>query len=351
MLKGRGCWREIAAQSARNRERRRQRSGLFGAGLWLLAVLLHPAVGRAQNEQRSLGFSKLVLRIEGADPALMARADFGVLILGELKNQGFAVVGGEGVLPDQSRGSAAELLLGGTVHGLECRNMLEKGGACRLSIDWELLDARRDAVVYRVLTRAAAYRFDYENPAGVGSYLVLAALRSLTQRAAFRARQLRAESPPAFVDVADPLPSFDPELDAQKAQAAAARRAHEEAELQQRMATAARESKANEQSQRIATSTPAYVKVIKWAGVGLAVAGGIAAVTTYSAFDAKETKQGDFERLKLGNDLGWLAMGLGAASFGLSFALTPSLPAGRSALPRRLAVELKPNQWQVRLCF
>jgi len=546
------------------------------AGLWVLGILLAAGVARAEGEPRSIGFSNLVYRIDGDDAIGVAKGDFRVHILEELRRQGFAAVGAESLVFGKDRTDAAELLLGGTVRGLECVSVPAKGGACRLTVEWELLDARRDVVVYHALTRAAAYRVDFARPSGVGTYLVLGALRSLTQRATFRAQLLRAAesgaevapaypsavyractqasqampqgtqaaidatlivktsegfgsgfflnsdgyimtaahvvagareitvktragssqpaelirlsqrldvallkvksggtnclmvepallstgadvyaigspaseqfafsvtrgivsgqrsfddvpflqtdasiSPgnsggplvdqagkvagivswklvgssvaglafgvpasmalealgltagsvtsealgqplvvpkkkhdaPAFVDVADPVPSFDPELDAQKAQAAASQRASEEIALQERMATAAREAREKERRERIAALTPGYVKIMKWGGAGLAVAGAITAIATYSAFDQKKTIESDFERLKLGNDLGWVAMGLGAASFGLSFALTPSLPREKSAEPRRIAVDLKPNQLQVRLCF
>jgi len=342
---------QLTAADPRGSELSRRRISLGLAGSCVLAVLLATGVAGADSPQRSIGFSKLTVRGDGAEPVLAAEVDFRALILEELQNQGFATVGAERVVSGGERAETAELRLAGTAHGLECRNMLEKGGACRLSVDWELLDVRRDVVVYRALTRAAAYRLDFERPVGVGAYLVLGALRSLTQRAAFRARQLGTDSAAAFVDFADPVPSFDPELDAQRAQSAAVQRARDEAELQERMARSARETKANERSQRVATLTPAYVKVMKWAGVGLAVAGGIAAVASYSAFDEKKTKQDEFERLKLANDLGWLAMGLGAASVGLSFALTPSLPAEKSGLQRSIFVAVKLSQLQVRWCF
>ena len=209
-------------------------------------------------------------------------------------------------------------------------------------------------VVYRALTRAAAYRVDFQRPAGAGSTLVLGALRSLTARPAFRSQLIRtaeSDAKAAFVDIDDPVPSFDPELDAAKAQAAADQRARDERELQERMAAGARAADEKERKKRVQALTPGYVKVMKWAGAGLFVAGGIAAVATFTAFDDKHTTQPAYDRLRLGNDLAWAAMALGAASFGLSFALTPSLPATRSAQQNALAVDLKQNQVQVRLCF
>ena len=312
------------------------------ASLWLFSLLLAAGVARAEGPPRSLGFSNLVVRFDGDDPVGMAKADFRVQILDGLRNQGFPVVAAEG--------QTAELVLAGSVRGLECRTL---SGACRVAIEWELREAGRELVVYRALTRAAAYRVDFQRPAGAGSTLVLGALRSLTARPTFRSQLSRAaesDAKAAFVDVDNPVPSFDPELDAAKAQAAAAQRARDERELQERMAEGARVADEKEQKKRAQALTPGYVKVMKWAGAGLFVAGGIAAVATFTAFDDKHTTQPAYDRLRLGNDLAWAAMALGAASFGLSFALTPSLPA-KPAQQRALAVDLKQSQVQVRLCF
>ncbi|MEI9941945.1 MAG: hypothetical protein WDO69_32420 [Pseudomonadota bacterium] len=330
------------------------------AGLCALAILFRAGVAHALGEPRSIGVSKLVVRIDGDDTLGVAKADFRVNILEELRNQGFAAVDVEGLGAGDDGGKPAELLLGGIVRGVECRTLLQKGGACRLAIEWELRDVRGDVAVYHALTRAAVYGVDLWKPAGVGLHLVLGALRSLSQRPAFRNQLLRTPestregasvAATAVVDFADPVPSLDPELDARKAREATAQRAREEAALQERMASAARESREKEQRERIDALTPGYVKVMKWGGLGLAAAGAIAAVATYTAFDEKKTKEAEYDRLRLGNDLGWVAMGLGAASFGLSFALRPSLRQEKSALQQDLAVDLRPGQLRVRWCF
>jgi hypothetical protein len=319
------------------------------ASFWALLILLAAGVAHAQGEPRSIAVSNLEFRIDGNDALGIAQGDYRVLIEGELRNQGFATVAANSLPSGKDDGRTSELLLGGTARDLECRAV---PGACRFAIQWELLDTRRALVVYRALTRAAIDGIDFEKPADARSQLVLSALRSLTQRSAFREQvQRTAQNTPPVVDFADPLPSFDPEYDAQKARALAAQRAREEAELQERMAQGARESAETERRARIALLTPGYVKVMKWAGVGLMLAGGIATVATYSAFDEKKTTEGQFDRLRLGNDLGWAAMALGGASVGLSFALTPSLPRTKSATQRTIAVDLKPNQLQVRWCF
>jgi len=133
---------QLTAADPRGSELSRRRISLGLAGSCVLAVLLATGVAGADSPQRSIGFSKLTVRGDGAEPVLAADVDFRALILEELQNQGFATVGAESVVSGGERAETAELRLAGTAHGLECRNMLEKGGACRLSVDWELLDVR-----------------------------------------------------------------------------------------------------------------------------------------------------------------------------------------------------------------
>src|SRR6187431_1616094 len=209
---------EIAGANARTNDGWGRRLCVPLASLWALLFLLVAGVARAEDEPRAIGLSKLEVRSDGNDTLGLAQGDFRGLILEELRNQGLATVGANSLPSGNGDGQTAELLLGGTASDLECRQL---SGACRLAIEWELRDAQRAVVVYRALTRAAVYRVDLNEPADARSNLVLFALRSLTQRSAFREQLLRtAQSTPAtVVDFADPVPSFEPEYDAQKARA------------------------------------------------------------------------------------------------------------------------------------
>jgi len=341
-----------------------------------LLVLCVSSTARAEPEPRSIGVSNLVFQIEGDDAIGVAKGDFRVHILEELRSLGFAAVGVEKLALGKDHGDAAEVLLGGTVRELECREVPQKGGACRLAIDWELLDVRLDAVVYRALTRAAVHHLNFEQPSGAAWHLMQAAVRSLAQRQTFRAQLRRSteskaeaapttsaelaqpsalpkkRATPAFVDVADAVPSLDPERDAHRAQLAAEQKARNEAELREREASAAREARDKQRSRRIDAATPTYLKVMKWGGAGLAVAGIAGAIATYSSYHSDTTTESRYHHLRLGNDLSWVAMGLGGAAFGLSFALRPSLPPEKkSALKRDLAVILLPTQVQLQCSF
>ncbi len=555
----------------------------------LLALLLLTTTRSARAEspqQRSIGFSNLVFRVAGDDDIGIAEGDFRVHILEELRKQGLGAVGAESLVFGKDRGDEAELLLGGTVRELECVPVPQRGGACRVGIDWELLDVRRDVVVYRALTRFAVYGFNLAKPTGVPTRLVLGALRSLVQRPAFRALMIRSagpratekpypaaeyqacnaaarpmplgadaaldatvvvttetgfgsgfflntdghvvtaahvvadareitvktrlgashpaelirisrrldvallrvrnaastcvpvasglpspgadvyavgspaseqlafsvtrgivsgarsfddvpflqtdasispgnsggplvdqagkvaaivswkvvggrvegiafgvpasralealgvsagkatsetltvpmavpkkEAPREILDAADPVPSLDPEGDAQR-KAEEERRAKQQRDLREmaemeRREVAARElreeaerARAEARERRIDELTPGYVKVMKWGGLGLAAAGGVAIVATSAANDEETTTKSEFETLRWGNDIGWVALGLGAASFGVSYALIPALPEEPAGTKKaKVSLDVGSSQVRVRLCY
>jgi S1-C subfamily serine protease len=540
-------------------------------GLVTSMVLLLSQSAWAAPESRSIGFSNLVVRLASRDGIGLAEADFRVNILEELRNRRFNAVGAESLVFGKDHGDEAELLLGGTVRELECVEIPVKGGVCRLGIEWELLDVRRDAIVYRVLTRFAVYRINFAHPAGVPTELVIGALRSLMARPGFRALLQRSEPsrgapavqyspaeyegcglarqpmpqgteaaldatvvvktdvgfgsgfflntagyvvtaahvladaseitvktrlgealpaelirisqkldvallrvkkgsaacfsidpalpPPgadvyaigspaseqlsfsltrgivsgsrtfdetpflqtdasispgnsggplvnqagqvaaivswkivggrvdgiafgvpaeralaalgltpgksnsealtqamvlrkkapeeALVDVPDPMPSLDPEHDARmKAEAEALEREREALRKQRE-----EDARAEERQRRIDDLTPAYVKVMKWGGLGLAAAGGITVVATELAVDDTTTET-EFESLRLKNDIGWVALGLGAASTALSFVLTPRVADDEDkAKSSQITLEMGARQVRVRLCY
>ena len=121
-------------------------TSLWAACGCTLMVLFAAGSVRAEQEARSIGFSDLVFRIDGDDAIGVAKGDFRVRILEELRSLGFAAVGAENPVFAKDREDAAEVLLGGTVRELECQNVPQRGGACRVAIDWELLDTHLDAV-------------------------------------------------------------------------------------------------------------------------------------------------------------------------------------------------------------
>jgi hypothetical protein len=68
--------------------------------------------------------------------------------------------------------------------------------------------------------------------------------------------------------------------------------------------------------------TPTYVKVMRWGGAALALAGLAAAFVT--AQDVKsEMTHDDYDAVVLKNDLSWIVAGLGGTSFVVSWFLVP----------------------------
>ena len=67
----------------------------------------------------AIGFSNLLVRIEGQDEIAFAGNDFRVLILEALRKAGFRAVGAENLVFGQDRSNQADYVLGGTVKELE----------------------------------------------------------------------------------------------------------------------------------------------------------------------------------------------------------------------------------------
>jgi serine protease Do len=133
----------------------------------------------------AIGFSRLLVRLGVTDQIGLAREEFRVHILEEMRQMGFNAVGAENLVFDKDRSDAADVVLGGTVRELRC---IHKRATlnCGLGIDWELLDRRTDSIVYRVRTRARVLGLSPKAEDN-GRALVLASLRSLLRRPRFRA--------------------------------------------------------------------------------------------------------------------------------------------------------------------
>jgi S1-C subfamily serine protease len=120
-----------------------------------------------------------------------------------------------------------------------------------------------------------------------------------------------------LVDVTDAMPSLDPVGDRER------ERARHEAD----------------QQRRLAEITPTYIPIMRWAGLGLAIAGGLTAIVSYAEHDPSDSTRDDFEGRRLVNYIGWAMAGVGASAFTLSFIIAPSLS----------EVERKPARRETRL--
>jgi serine protease Do len=158
-------------------------------GLTVLALLAatRPALADeppAAKKRVAVGFSNLVARLDN-DEIGFARPEYRVHILEALRSAGFNAVGAENLVFGKDESERADVVLGGTVKELDCRNVYREL-RCSVGVEWQLLDRERDEVVYRVLTRYAAFQLPRDNDTAVGKTLTIGALRSLMDRPRFR---------------------------------------------------------------------------------------------------------------------------------------------------------------------
>lgn len=125
-------------------------------------------------------------------------------------------------------------------------------------------------------------------------------------------------------DAPDPRPSLDPEGD---------RRRAEEKDYEKRV------------SERDA-QTPSYVRPMRWAGLGVAIAGSIGVIATYSGRKEEMTRS-DYESLRTWNDVSWVAAGLGLGTAITSLFLTPSLSPAKVGNAPRWSVAAGPTAIQL----
>ncbi|MDH5676858.1 MAG: serine protease [Myxococcales bacterium] len=159
------------------------------AVVFVLCGLALSNTARAEDKPtgwRPVTFSKLVFRLSGSDEIGIASGEYRVFILEELRARGLNAVGAENLVFEKDDSHRAEFVLGGTVTELECHSARGVVQACRVGIDWQLLERRLDEVVYQVTTRAPAYNVHKRKPAAVANELILGALRSLIQKQKFR---------------------------------------------------------------------------------------------------------------------------------------------------------------------
>lgn len=74
---------------------------------------------------------------------------------------------------------------------------------------------------------------------------------------------------------------------------------------------------------------PGYVHAVRWGGLGLAVVGVTIAGITSESYSKRRSSVAEYERLRTWNDVGWIAAGVGATAFAISFAISPNAPPAR----------------------
>jgi serine protease Do len=154
-----------------------------------------------------LTFTRLIVR-NGDGTLLGAAPDaFRIQILERLRADGLNVRGAESVLFDQDQSEQATMRLGGTVTDVRCEPT-RSGSHCELTVDWELFDVRREAVVYEVVTLGAADVQGFADRANGAREGLMAALDSMAKREKFRAALV-----PSTETAIDGAPSWSGVLD------------------------------------------------------------------------------------------------------------------------------------------
>ncbi|HVJ16361.1 MAG TPA: S1C family serine protease [Polyangiaceae bacterium] len=122
-----------------------------------------------------------------------------------------------------------------------------------------------------------------------------------------------ASSPAAgkpYADGPDQIPSIDPEGDRLRAEQD---RIQREKERQEKLAKLRDER------------TPAYVKIMRWGGLAVAIAGTLGVAITYSSYDPDVSTRSEYDSLTAWNTVSWVGAGVGLASFSVSYLLVPEV--------------------------
>jgi len=170
----------------------------------LLATIAFGVVGTAQpavaqtltagdvRDQPAVGFSNLVIRVDNDPSIAIASEEARVHILEALRQSGLNAVGAESLVFGKDHAERADFLLGGTVRELRC--FASDQMRCVIGIEWQLLDVKRDGIVYSVLSRYMT--IGGGPPKIVGNALVIGALNRLAARPRFRAAIVKGVSEP-----------------------------------------------------------------------------------------------------------------------------------------------------------
>src|SRR5262249_50230089 len=137
-----------------------------------------PLDGKESDKRPAVGFSSLVLGMEGTDDVGVTNQELRVDFLEALRVAGFNSVGAEGVAFGRDRTDHVDYVLGGVVRELAFQrfpNYLN----CRIGIQWELLDVARDKVVYSVMSRHGELYWGFDQVKGLGKALVMRTFASL----------------------------------------------------------------------------------------------------------------------------------------------------------------------------
>jgi len=138
----------------------------------------------------------------------------------------------------------------------------------------------------------------------------------------------RAQPKAAVTDTPDAKPSLDPEGDRARLVAA---------DYQRRL---------EEQKRR----TPAYVPVLRWGGLAVAVTGALGVLVTVAEHKDRMTRS-NYESVRLKNDLSWAGVALGSGALVSSFVLAPSLAPSKLQKAGGWSVLASPKDVRMKVSF
>jgi hypothetical protein len=113
-----------------------------------------------------------------------------------------------------------------------------------------------------------------------------------------------------FVDGPDQIPSIDPEGDRLRA---------EQDRIQQERLRQEKLDKLRDER------TPAYVKIMRWGGLAVAIAGTLGVAYTYASYEPELSTRSEYESLTAWNTVSWVGATAGLASFSVSYFLVPKV--------------------------
>jgi S1-C subfamily serine protease len=184
--------------------------------------------------------------------------------------------------------------------------LIDTHGRVTAIVSWKVAGSAVEGIAFGVPIESAMRELALEPSSSTEAAL------SQGQPVDLAAVQRKNNAPP---DAPDWVPSLDPEAD----------RAFAAAELA-RQQEAQRQAYERDREDRIRKMTPFYVPLMRWGGIAVATAGLVAVVHSANQYDESTTTHVEFNSLRTENDLGWIAMGVGATSLLCSYLVGPKLP-------------------------
>lgn len=178
-----GSWNGLPSPAPATIVPRMRRSAAFALFVGMIAGAEGNSAAAAEMPKAKVGFGKLILRLDGQPDIGVAGPGHEIRAIERMRAKGFQAVGAENLVFGKDEGHRAQFIVGGTVRELECiRGVADL--SCRIGLEWQVLDADADEVVYTVMSRAAVLHL--AKPEAMATQLLDAVLDRLLERDGFR---------------------------------------------------------------------------------------------------------------------------------------------------------------------